>query len=76
MHEQTGVPFFEVYVATPLAECEQRDPKGLYARARAGGLPGLTGVGDVYEPPEAPDLTIANAEPIPGAAARVMALAT
>ena len=45
------MPFLEVFVATPLAECERRDPKGLYARARAGELPGLTGVGDVYEPP-------------------------
>ena len=73
IHEAAGVPFLEVWVSTPLAECERRDPKGLYARARAGELPGLTGVGDVYEPPAAPDLEIGDAEPIPVAAARVLA---
>jgi bifunctional enzyme CysN/CysC len=73
VHEAAGVPFLEVFVSTPLAECERRDPKGLYARARAGDLPGLTGVGDVYESPAAPDLEIGGAEPIPAAAARVLA---
>ena len=73
VHEATGVRFLEVFVSTPLAECERRDPKGLYARARAGDLPGLTGVGDVYESPAAPDLEIGGAEPIPAAAARVLA---
>jgi adenylyl-sulfate kinase len=73
IHEAAGVPFFEVWVSTGLAECERRDPKGLYARARAGELPGLTGVGDVYEAPESPDLEIGGAEPIPAAAARVLA---
>jgi adenylyl-sulfate kinase len=73
VHEAAGVPFLEVFVSTPLAECERRDPKGLYARARAGDLPGLTCVGDVYESPAAPDLEIGGAEPIPAAAARVLA---
>jgi adenylyl-sulfate kinase len=73
IHEAAGVPFHEIWVSTGLAECERRDPKGLYARARAGELPGLTGVGDVYEPPESPDLEIGGAEPIPAAAARVLA---
>jgi len=73
VHAAAGLPFLEVYVSTSLAECERRDPKGLYARARAGKLPGLTGVGDVYEVPEAPDLQIGDAEPIPAAAARVLA---
>jgi bifunctional enzyme CysN/CysC len=72
VHEAAGVPFHEVWVSTALAECERRDPKGLYARARAGELPGLTGVGDVYEEPESPDLEIGGAEPIPAAAARVL----
>jgi adenylyl-sulfate kinase len=72
IHEEAGVPFVEVWVATSLAECERRDPKGLYARARAGDLPGLTGVGDVYEAPEAPELAIGDAEAIPAAAARVL----
>jgi adenylyl-sulfate kinase len=73
IHEAAGVPFHEIWVSTGLAECERRDPKGLYARARAGELPGLTGVGDVYEAPESADLEIGGAEPIPAAAARVLA---
>jgi bifunctional enzyme CysN/CysC len=73
IHAAAGLPFLEVWVATSLAECERRDPKGLYARARAGELPGLTGVGAVYEPPESPELAIGDAEAIPSAAARVLA---
>jgi adenylylsulfate kinase len=49
------VPFFEVFVDAPLAVCEQRDPKGLYLRARRGELKGLTGVDDPYEAPLSPD---------------------
>ena len=45
-------------MATPRAECERRDPKGLYARARAGELKALTGVDAPYEPPESPDLVL------------------
>ncbi|WP_195166491.1 adenylyl-sulfate kinase [Mycobacteroides abscessus] len=52
------LPFIEVYIATPLAECEKRDPKGLYARARAGELKGLTGVEAPYEAPENPELVL------------------
>jgi adenylyl-sulfate kinase len=52
------LPFLEIYVATPLTECERRDPKGLYAKARAGQLTGLTGVDAPYEPPTAPDLIL------------------
>lgn len=48
----------EVHVATPLALCELRDPKGLYARARRGDLPGFTGVGAPYEEPLHPELSI------------------
>ena len=50
--------FLEIYVATPLHECERRDPKGLYARARRGEIVSFTGVSDPYEAPSAPDLTI------------------
>lgn len=50
--------FVEVHVATPLAECERRDPKGLYVKARAGALPHFTGVSDPYEAPTAPELTL------------------
>jgi len=50
--------FVEVWVATPLAECERRDAKGLYARARAGQIPGFTGLDDPYEPPPTPELAL------------------
>ncbi len=50
--------FIEVHVATPLEECERRDVKGLYARARRGEITGFTGLDDPYEPPEAAELTI------------------
>jgi adenylylsulfate kinase-like enzyme len=48
-------------VDAPLELCEQRDPKGLYARARAGELDGLTGVGAPYEAPAEPDLVLGSA---------------
>jgi sulfate adenylyltransferase len=50
--------FFEVHVATPLSTCEQRDRKGMYAKARAGLIRGFTGVDDPYEVPEAPELRV------------------
>jgi sulfate adenylyltransferase len=50
--------FYEVYVSTPLAVCEDRDNKGLYARARRGEIRGFTGIDDPYEPPKSPDLAI------------------
>ena len=50
--------FVEIYVATPLEECERRDVKGLYARARRGEIPNFTGIDDPYEPPEHPELTL------------------
>ncbi len=50
--------FFEVFVDTPIEECERRDTKGLYAKARRGDLKGFTGVDDPYEPPIAPELTL------------------
>jgi bifunctional enzyme CysN/CysC len=74
VHEQRGLPFLEVHVATSLAECERRDPKGLYARARAGELDGLTGVSAPYEAPESPDLRVVPDEPLDAAVDRVLAL--
>jgi bifunctional enzyme CysN/CysC len=50
--------FVEVFVDTPLEVCEQRDPKGLYKKARAGLLPNLTGIGSPYEPPVRPEILI------------------
>jgi sulfate adenylyltransferase len=61
--------FVEVHVATPLGECERRDPKGLYALARDGKLKGFTGIDDPYEIPAAPDLVIDTSEMEPRAAA-------
>lgn len=52
--------FFEVHVACPLAECERRDVKGLYKRARAGHIPLFTGISSPYEAPLAPELAIAT----------------
>ncbi|GCE38726.1 Sulfate adenylyltransferase subunit 1 [Rhodococcus wratislaviensis] len=56
LNEAADLPFLEIHVSTPVAECERRDPKGLYARARAGELRGLTGIDAPYEAPEDPDL--------------------
>jgi adenylyl-sulfate kinase len=56
--EAEDLPFREVWVSTPLEECEQRDPKGLYAKARRGELPGFTGVDGPYEAPEGPDVEL------------------
>jgi adenylyl-sulfate kinase len=72
-HARRGLPFLEVWVATSLEECERRDPKGLYARARAGELTGLTGVDDPYEAPESPDVVVRGDEPVEDAVARVLA---
>ena len=55
-HAAAGLPFFEVFVDTPLAECERRDPKGLYAKARRGEIGQMTGLSSPYEPPIAPEL--------------------
>lgn len=57
-HVEAGLPFIEVFVDTPLEVCEARDPKGLYAKARAGEITGFTGVDDPYEPPLDPELLI------------------
>jgi bifunctional enzyme CysN/CysC len=58
IHEDDGVAYVEVFVDTPLEECERRDPKGLYAKARTGELVGLTGIDDAYEVPEDPEVTL------------------
>jgi bifunctional enzyme CysN/CysC len=73
-HERRDLPFVEVHVATTLEECERRDPKGLYARARAGELAGLTGVDAPYEPPERPDLRVEPGEPVEAAVERLLAI--
>ncbi len=60
-HAGAGVPFLEVHVATTLEECERRDVKGHYARARRGELAAFTGVSDPYEAPRHPELVIDTA---------------
>src|SRR6476646_10805841 len=66
--------FVEVHVATSLEDCEARDVKGLYAKARAGEIPEFTGVSDPYEPPESPELRIETAGRTPDeSAAEVIA---
>jgi adenylylsulfate kinase len=52
------LPFIEVHVNTPIETCEQRDPKGLYKKARAGQLKGFTGIDDPYEAPLKPELCL------------------
>jgi sulfate adenylyltransferase len=66
--------FVLVHLSTPLEVCEQRDVKGLYARARAGELPAFTGVSDPYEVPERPEVVIdTSVTPLPEAVARIRA---
>jgi len=50
--------YIEVYISTPLEECEKRDPKGLYKKARAGEITNFTGIDDPYEPPENPEIEV------------------
>jgi adenylylsulfate kinase-like enzyme len=55
--------FVEIYIDAPLEECERRDPKGLYAKARRGEVPNFTGIDSDYQPPKAPEIrldTVAN----------------
>ena len=74
-HEETGVPFVEVFVDTPLEVCEQRDPKGLYEKARAGELRGFTGIDSPYEPPMSPEVVLTPDDGDPSQQAeRVLAL--
>jgi adenylyl-sulfate kinase len=58
LHDAAGLVFLEVFVDTPIEVCEQRDPKGLYAKARAGELRGFTGIDDPYEAPLEPQLVL------------------
>ncbi len=61
LHEKDkvgAIPFIEVFVDAPIAVCEQRDPKGLYKKARAGEIKGFTGIDDPYEAPLKPELVL------------------
>jgi len=78
IHDEAGLTFIEIFVDVPIDKCEQRDPKGLYKKARealaAGKGMGFTGVDDPYEPPLKPELVIHNDKVTPQeAAAQVLA---
>merc|ERR1712012_128411 len=58
LHLEAGLPFLEVFVDTPLEECENRDTKGLYKKARAGQIKGFTGIDQPYERPDNPEVVV------------------
>ena len=62
LHEASKIPFIEVFVDTPVEACEQRDPKGLYKKARTGEIPNFTGVSDPYEAPQKPEVVLKTTE--------------
>jgi bifunctional enzyme CysN/CysC len=72
VHVEAEVPFVEVFVDTPIELCEQRDPKGLYAKARAGEITGFTGIDDPYEAPLDPELVLTPDHGDPEAQARAV----
>lgn len=75
IHAEAGLGFVEVFVDTPLHVCEARDPKGLYAKARAGEISGFTGIDDPYETPTSPELVIDTAAtPVDEAVAAIVGL--
>jgi adenylylsulfate kinase len=74
IHDAAGLPFVEVYVKTPVELCEQRDPKGLYKKARAGQLKEFTGISAPYEEPLKPELVIDTAELSPDQATALLLL--
>ena len=71
-HDLAGLRFLEVFVDTPIELCEARDPKGLYAKARAGDLKGFTGIDDPYEAPEHPTLRLTPDDGPPEAQAELV----
>ena len=62
IHEASTLPFYEVWVNTSVEDCEARDPKGLYKKARAGEIKGFTGIDAPYEAPENADLVLNTKE--------------
>lgn len=73
-HERDGLPFVEVFMDTPLETCVDRDPKGHYARARAGELRGYTGVDDPYERPQDPEVRVTRDMSTAAAVDRILEL--
>ena len=74
VHTDAGVDLFEVYCDTSLEVCERRDPKGLYAKARAGLITQFTGIDSPYEPPENPDLRLRPEQSVEELARQVIEL--
>jgi adenylylsulfate kinase len=74
IHDAAGLPFIEVYVKASVELCEQRDPKGLYKKARAGQLKEFTGVSAPYEEPLNPELVIDTADLSPDQATALLLL--
>jgi len=72
LRKKFGDRFVEIHVNTPLAMCQARDPKGLYAQAKKGLLTGMTGMDAPYEPPDSPDITIDTSHLSPEACARTL----
>ncbi|MDX1618929.1 MAG: adenylyl-sulfate kinase, partial [Balneolaceae bacterium] len=64
--------FTEIYISTPLEECERRDVKGLYAKARSGDIENFTGISDPYEAPENPELEIDTTDIEPDEAVKMV----
>jgi len=73
-HRHDRLPFFEVFLDTPVTVCAERDPKGLYARALSGELNGFTGIDDPYEQPPNPDLRVTPDTSVPLAVDAVLEL--
>lgn len=74
VHADAGIDFFEVFCDTPLQDCERRDPKGLYAKARAGEITHFTGIDSPYQRPKNPDLRLTPDRSIDGQAQEVIDL--
>ena len=72
IHDQFGLRFFEVFVDTPIEVCEERDPKGLYKKARAGEIKDFTGIDDPYETPNDPDLILTPENGLPEDGAKLV----
>ncbi len=72
VHDDAGLAFVEVYCDTPMDECERRDPKGLYARARAGEIAQFTGIDSPYQPPANPELRLTPDQTVEEQAQRIL----
>ena len=74
VHDDQGYDFFEVFCDTPLEDCERRDPKGLYAKARAGEITHFTGIDSPYQRPKNPDLRLTPEQSVEELARQVIDL--